>query len=457
MPLGCVCDARGREWAQIQSSANSSRGSVSADTVGWVRSEVGRGFGLWCCADSKLLKTRLCRHPEKFLTADTSYTSPVRNGIAYLFMGSALYTRPMFNRTGVLLSVLLLTAAVHGHGVSKTKSNLTACAEKACNVLIYGDSFTICDYVNCHNVGPVTSTNRWAEQIRIDLQRRYGNGGTGIIPVNVGYVLGRFNNLNAEAWTCSGPYDFDTSYLHVGPMDSKQGQYGVLHMGSGAVCAFHDSRSIAWRTLETYYVSSSGTLTASIDGKPAQVVTVKSSKPRASINTTMASEPGTHTVIYRSSGDSYLYGAEGRNGQGVSVHNLAISGSNSQSINSPEKLAFTRLIPNGIQQTVLAHYTNDVSARATTYTNDLRTAIAFLKPSPILLVIPPVTSMYPSGAQQSYTSEILALCNPPAIDCVNIQDRWGTTYSNAERRWNGVHPNDKGNLEEGAIIYSRLQ
>ena len=363
----------------------------------------------------------------------------------------------MLSRTRVLLAVLFAVGTVHGRPISKTKSNLAGCAEKACNVLIYGDSFTICDYSNCRSAGPVTSTNRWAEQIRIHLQQKYGNGGTGIIPANVGYVLGRFNNLNAEAWTCSGPYDFDTSLLHIGPSDSRQGQYGVLHMGSGAVCTFHDSRNIAWRTLETYYVSSSGTLTASIDGNPAHVVTVKSSKPTAAINTTMASEPGTHTVIYRSSGDSYLYGAEGRNGQGVSVHNLAISGSNSQSINSPEKLAFARLIPNGIQQTVLAHYTNDVSARVTTYTNDLKTAIAFLKPSPILLVIPPVTSMYPSGAQQPYTAEILALCNPPAIDCVNIQDQWGTTYSNAEHRWNGVHPNDKGNIEEAAIIYGRLQ
>jgi hypothetical protein len=363
----------------------------------------------------------------------------------------------MLSGMRVLLGVSLVIAMVHGQPVSKTKSHLVGCAVKACNVLILGDSFTICDYSNCRNAGPATSTNRWAEQIRIDLQRKYGNGGTGIIPVNVGFILGKFNNLNADAWTCSGPYDFDTSFLHIGPSDSTQGQYAVLHMGSGAACAFHDSRSIAWHTLKTYYVSSSGMLTASIDGDPARVVTVKSSKPTAAISTITASQPGTHTVTYRSSGDSYIYGAEGRNGQGVSVHNLAISGSNSRSINSPEKLAFTRLIPNGIQQSVLAHYTNDVSVRATTYSNDLKTAIAFLWPSPILLVIPPVSSMYQAGAQQPYTAEALALCNPPAIACVNIQDQWGTTYSNAERRWNGFHPNDKGNLEEAAIIYRRLQ
>ena len=378
-------------------------------------------------------------------------------------------------------AVVLLLALVSVHRkfgpwwrqttVPRTHLDLHSCATKACNLVILGDSFAICDDLNCRGVGPVVSTNRWAEQVRIALQAKYGSGGTGILPTNVGYLAAdMYNALNAEAWSCTGPHDFNTSSLHVGPATSMQN--AVLHLGSGAICKFRDQRGIVWGAnvggyLNTYYVTtpSSGTLTVAVDGGIKRVVEqATTTTPTAGVSQLPVLSAGPHTAIYSSQGDTYLYGAEGTSGPtGFRVHNLALSGTNSTIMNSNEKLAFIHLIPTGVQASIIGLYTNDVNVRTVPadYARNIKATIAGMHlpttPLSVLFILPPVTGAYPKNAQLPYTVEALKLCHTELIACVNIQDRWGRTYTDADHRWAFFHPNDKGNLDEAAIIRAALQ
>lgn len=349
--------------------------------------------------------------------------------------------------------------------------NLQLCSTQICNIVIFGDSFAIADTTNVGD-GPVTSTNRWAEQLRIAWQATYGSHGTGIVPTNVGYTTTHSAaTLNNEAWSCTGTTDFSTGTL--GPSQSvSQAQNSLLHMGNGAVCTFHDLRGIQWGGstggLNTYCMTTaaSGSLAISIDSGAVTGTACGSTTGSATAHAISLADAtlSTHSVTFTSTGDSYLYGAEGTTGtSGVSVHLVAVSGSLAEMFNSANKLVFTDLIPSGTQMAIVPWLTNDVNfAESTTnfgtyLTTIINHEIALSGTPPVMLKIDPVTNIYSSGAQIPYVAVELNLCATLAISCVNIQDHWGTTYTNLNSLWASGHPNDKGSLGEFTQVFESLK
>jgi hypothetical protein len=354
--------------------------------------------------------------------------------------------------------------------INNFMSNISSCSTQICNVVIFGDSFAICDSASCA-AGPATSTNRWPEQLRIALQASYGSHGTGIVPANFGLTTGHSGaNLNPEAWSCTGTVAFDTNTL--GPFQTAaQAQISLLHMSNGSTCTFNDARAIKWGGstggLVTYCMTTaaSGSLAVSIDGGAATGTACGTTSGSATAHAVSLADTtfGTHSVTYTSTGNSYIYGAEGTAGtSGISVHNLAVSGSMAEIYNSANKLAFSDLIPSGTQVAIVAELTNDVNFGESTgnYTSYLTTIlnheVALSGTPPVLQVISPVTNIYSSGAQIPYVAGALNLCTTLAISCANIQDRWGTTYSNTNSIWNSGHPNDKGSIGEYSQIVNSL-
>lgn len=351
--------------------------------------------------------------------------------------------------------------------------NLHYCATQACNIVFFGDSFTACDFTNC-GVGPNTSTNRVPEQVRLDLQARYGSNGTGVVPVSVGYPLGAGSpQLNSEAWSCTGTVDFSTGTL--GPSQTLgQAQNALLHLHNGAVCTFNDVRAIPWSgTLQTYCMTnaSSGSLAVSIDSGAVTGTACGSTTGSATAHVVSLSDAtySTHSVSYTSTGDSYLFAAQGINGSsGVSVSMIAFGAATASmfGVTPSSQMAFTDLIPGGTQVAVLAFLTNDVNfgegaSNFATYLTSIanhETGLSQATGAPsVLLDISPVDSII-TGSTGPYVAAALPLCVSLNIACLNEQDRWGTTYSASPLfLWDqvhapGSHPSDAGDLDRASMV-----
>ena len=347
----------------------------------------------------------------------------------------------------------------------------------------FGDSFLICDHTNCGlSGGPAVSTNRWLEQLRIQLQGIYGSHGTGVYPV----IFGASSSpaINSEAWSCTGSYDVSTGTL--GPSQSSGN--ALVHLGNGASCTFHDSRNIAWDTLNTYCMTtpSSGSIAVSIDSgaHTGTACGTTSGSATAHVVSLAATSSTSHTVGFTSTGDSYIYAAEGQAGSsGVSVDNMGFGGATAAAIgaSSTAQLAFSDLIPGGVQAVILMDMTNDAASGVspTTFTTNVQNFVsheqALTSAPTVMLAIPPVDVVNGTDPEAPYTSVLSNLCTADSLTCVNIQSRgatvgsravgWGTTYNpslfdQTGTTWptgsQGVHPNDAGNLDEAQMIYAEL-
>lgn len=356
-------------------------------------------------------------------------------------------------------------------------------ANQAVNIVVAGDSFTINDHANS-TTGPVVSTNRWAEQIRIQLQAIYGSHGTGMVPFVFGFGP---SSGNAEEYSAGGTTSVDPTVL--GPLQTSFATgSSILHLHSGASFTFLNSRGIKWDTLHVYgaAVSGMGTLTCVADGSTSlgaafSVSNAGASGAVASGYTASRWDSSTialaaHTATCTASGDFYFYGVDGTAGStGVEVGMIGIGGSAMESwgANAANELAFTDLMNAGTQAFILMGQTNDVahSVSTSTFSTQIQAVItheqALTSAPVVMLAVPPVDTAAAGAAP--YTAIQTGLCATNSLTCVNIQDRgntsatgpmhgWGTTFDATTGLWSAdnIHPNDKGNLDEASLIYSRL-
>jgi hypothetical protein len=351
------------------------------------------------------------------------------------------------------------------------------------HVAAFGDSFVICDHTNCGpSGGPAVSTNRWLEQIRIQLQGIYGSHGTGVFPII--YGASSSPAINSEGWSCAGSYDVSTGTL--GPSQSTGN--ALVHLGNGASCTFHDSRNIAWDTLNTYCMttSTSGSIAVGIDSgaHTGTACGTNTGSATAHVVSLAATSSTSHAVTFTSTGDSYIYAAEGQAGSsGISVDNMGFGGATAATVGSSPaaQLAFSDLIPGGEQAAILMDMTNDAAAGvpSTTFATNVQNFInheqALSSAPTVMLAVPPVDVVNGTDSEAPYTAALTALCVANSLTCVNIQSRgatvgsravgWGTNYNpslfdQTGTAWptgsQGIHPNDAGNLDEAQMIYAEL-
>lgn len=370
---------------------------------------------------------------------------------------------------------------------SPSSTTLLQALNNANNVPVHiaalGDSLLICDHTNCGvSGGPIVSTNRWLEQLRIQLQGIYGSHGTGIYPII--YGMGGTPAVNSEAWSCTGSYDVSTGTL--GP--SQSGGNALVHLGNGASCTFHDSRDLAWDTLNTYCMttSSSGSIAVNIDsgGATGTACGTPTRSATAHVVSLATTSSTSHTVTFTSTGNGYIYAAEGQAGSaGISIDNMGIGGATASALGaSPAaQLAFSDLVPGGAQAVIYMDLTNDAASGVSTgtFSANVQSIINHergLSSAPtVILAIPPVDVVNATYPEAPYTAVLNGLCSTDALTCVNIQSRgttvgstvvgWGTAYNpvlfdQTGTAWPsgsaGVHPNDAGNLDEAQMIYAEL-
>jgi hypothetical protein len=370
---------------------------------------------------------------------------------------------------------------------------LNNAANAPVSIVVAGDSFTICDHTLCGSGGgPTTSTNRWPEQIRIQLQGIYGSHGTGLVPI-IWSIASNPSPVNSEAYSTTGTYD--TSVTALGPTQSSDGT--LVHLHSGATITFSDARSIKWDTLHVYgaTTSSSGSLACTADGSTSLgTLTTGSASATGAVASGYtatrwdldAISLATHSVVCTASGDFYLYAFDGTAGtSGVEVSAIGIGGAQSTAFGTTaaDNLAFSDLILAGTQGFVFMIQTNDAagSVSTTTFATNVGNVISHeqgLAAAPtMMLAIPPVDVVNGTDPMAPYTAKQVSLCSGTPIACINIQNRgttvgstavgWGTTYNASSGLWDltgsswptgnaGVHPNDAGTLDEAQMIYAAL-
>lgn len=365
----------------------------------------------------------------------------------------------------------------------------------AVNGVFNGDSYNVADHTLCGNgCGPTVSTNRIPEQIRINYQNLYGNGGTGIVPLVYTFAASP-SPVNSEAWSVTGTYD--TTVTALGPTQSSQGT--IVHLNTTAVATFSDNRHIAYTGGNLYFATSagSGTITIQVDGTTVGTASASSFTtagtaaggytPRMLTVSSFASST-THSVTFTASGDCYIYGWEGTNGTtGVRIHNVSVGGATSSSVGSSAAAqnAFTDLIPGGVQFETITFLTNDAatSLATATFSTNISNIVSHyqaLTSSPtVVLVIPPVSIVNSVDAEAPYTAILTGLATSLNLTAVNMQSQGatvGSTYvgfgtatplsTNPWFDWSGtvwpggnggIHPSDTGapveaQLESAAIL-----
>lgn len=370
---------------------------------------------------------------------------------------------------------------------------LNNAANEPVSIVVAGDSFTLCDHTLCGSGGgPTTSTNRWPEQIRIQLQGIYGSHGTGLVPL-VWQMASSPAGINSEAYSSTGTYD--TSVTALGPTQSSDGT--LVHLHTGATVTFSDSRSIKWDTLHVYgaTTSGSGSLVCVADGSTSLgTLTTGSASATGAVASGYTATRwdldaialATHSVVCTASGDFYLYAFDGTAGSsGVEVSTIGIGGAQSKAFGTTaaDNLAFSDLILDGTHAFIFMIQTNDAagSVSTSTFATNVGNVISHeqgLAAAPtMMLAIPPVDVVNGTDPMAPYTAKQVLLCSGTPIACINIQNRgttvgstavgWGTAYNSSSGLWDltgsswptgnaGVHPNDAGSLDEAQMIYAAL-
>ena len=419
---------------------------------------------------------------------------------------SALATGPLCNTTSTGVPTICNPTQVETAApllvASPAPLNTTAiqaiprAGTTAVNGVFNGDSYNVADHTNAGlGNGPAISTNRIPEQIRINYQALYGNGGTGIVPLVLSFGTSP-EILNSEAWTVAGTYD--TTVTALGPTQSSDGT--IVHLNTADVATFNDARAINYNGGNLYFATSasSGTITVAVDGTTVGTASASSFTaagtaaggytPRMLTVSSFASGTS-HSVTFTASGDCYIYGWEGTNGTtGVRIHNVSVGGAVAGSVGSSAATenAFTDLIPGGVQFETLAFTTNDAANSVTTgnfstyLTNTIAHFQAMSSHPTVVLVAPPVSIVNSSFAESPYTAIITGLGTTLGVTTVNMQNQgstvggtyvgFGTATPLSTNNWldwtggtwpgsgnAGVHPSDIGapveaQLESSAIL-----
>lgn len=370
-------------------------------------------------------------------------------------------------------------------------------------IKLVGDSFLICDHRLCGlGGGPVIGSNRWPEQIRIQLQAIYGSHGTGVQPIIFGMgSIGSTPPINTEEWSCTGSVDNNTNSLGIEQTGTNAGTT-LLHMATGAVCTFNDSRGLVYTNFSVLYATPAGTSSLAIvaDGTTSLgAATSSSSAVSGAVNagltarrfdgsTTLAAT--IHSIALTCTGDCYLAAGDGQNGTtGVSVDNFGSGGvsSNSFGASVTNQMAFADLVTGGTQMTAIEDMTNDVALSVSTSTfntniGNLITHEQALASRPtVMVIIPPVDVVNNTEPMAAYTAILVAICATDNLTCTNIQTRgttvggtlvgWGTTYLGGTTLgapyWDltgvawptgnaGVHPSDAGSIDKAQMIYAQM-
>lgn len=338
------------------------------------------------------------------------------------------------------------------------------------DVIIYGDSLSKCDQVNC-SVGPPNDTERWPDIVARQLWAAYGYGGTGAIPL-IGSANGPL--LDTNVYTMSGTWTTDP---RLGPSQSgysEANSNSVVVMSNAEVLTF--TTPLPYDRINVYCMttSTSGSLAIVIDGvAQGTACATPTSSPTAVKVTSSTVNAGTHaSTTLTCAGTCYVYAMEGQNGTtGIRVHNLAVGGATSSwwGANPSTSFVFSDLINSGfVPLTITNLLTNDAAlvtplstfiANMTAIYNHRTVPSAYLPSQVAEVAMVPAVDSGPNIP--TYTAALLPVANSLGLPIVNVQSRWGLTYNATSPVWSnptaeGVHPGVIGAADEAAMVLQAI-
>lgn len=222
-------------------------------------------------------------------------------------------------------------------------------ANQVVNIVIPGDSIAA-------GVG-VTGGNHyasWAEQLAINLHARYGNHGSGLLPVSG----------SLGVWTITGAW---TTNASLGPTQTGATAFSTLYTEASTAGGCKVTIDAAGQADTTNAVAGSFTPIATTYATTLGYHTLTIGLNGSADNIALAAYYGDSVTVYTatstdSNANCYFYGAEWTMGTtGVSVHNVAVSGANSRAYGGAASTenAFLSVIPNGIHLAIISLGVND--------------------------------------------------------------------------------------------------
>lgn len=329
------------------------------------------------------------------------------------------------------------------------------------NVLIFGDSLTRCYQTNCA-LGPNAQTSLWSWQLKTYLQGKYGNHGTGLIPIVSG-----FNTIDTGEWTENNPVCGTGSCYALpsglGPSQAAPTPIGTLSgLTSGASVSMVAETGDHVRIYYAVCTDTGSGFTVSIDGNNQGTFgnATASGCQGAVVSVAAPGGLGQHTLTITSLGNNaYIYGAEWTSGNaGVSVHNMAVAAIRSEGFgsNTATQLAFSDLIP-GHAYDIIALGTNDYenSIAIGTYQTYMQNIISHEKSvgaGNITVMTEPWVGNSTSGPTQTqFQAAAQGLASANGVDYYNSQSDFQSYSNEATNGWintgDQVHLTDSGQTQ----------
>ena len=380
---------------------------------------------------------------------------------------------PISGGGGGASNVQVTSTAFPALNTAAFQQALANAANQFVGVDLNGDSFNICNQTNC-STGP-TRGSEFPEAVRNALLNAgYPSGGSGFH----GLIFSAASSpapIDPDYWTVTGTYD--TSSNDFGPYQGSSNT--LVHLTSGATATWHDYRAVKDDTLYLACVTkaASGTMTYSVDGGTATAVTACNTATGSATKhwaTIPLGTSGDHTVVFTSTGDSYIYGAKGKNGtHGIFVDVHAIGGATAGMFGSAPttQLGFHDTDPVQPQLVMMQDQTNDVATGVSisTFTTNLTQFASHFTTKQVSLLIPPVDVVSTGSGLNfgPYTAAQLSVCLSLSLQCGNVQDQWGTTYNSASGLWDlsgtawpsgnaGVHYSNAGAAAAAQVAFAKV-
>ncbi|MFZ0744629.1 MAG: SGNH/GDSL hydrolase family protein [Terracidiphilus sp.] len=336
------------------------------------------------------------------------------------------------------------------------------------NIVVLGDSIACC-------FGPTDYENIWTNVLRQAEALRYGNHGTGIIPIGNDFGL----STNPQ-WSLH-PQGGNIDTVPFGPYQGAKGAFGGVFRLKGAaqVTVLLPVKPPDGVTL--YYASAADSkagIRVSYDDRSSITVGQLASTTLKAQRVNLPSDKiGSSTLSFSAASDSgcaYIYGVEFTYGKtGISLHNLAHGYARSEAWGAdPEaQLAFLSQIRGGIQLAILSLGVNDsINGTGTTadeYREHMATIINHLRtldPAMPIVIFDEIPTRLGESAtilpQSAIRVQERLLASQFAVGYISPYEAFGPPAAAADRGYfskDNLHPSDLGNRRIADVIQQYLK
>jgi len=335
------------------------------------------------------------------------------------------------------------------------------------NIVVIGDSIACC-------FGPANYDNTWTNVLRQAEALRYGDHGSGIIPIGKDYGL-----ATNPQWSLH-PNGGTIDTVPFGPFQAGKGAFGSVFrlQGAAKVTVLLPIRPPDGISL--YYASASDSVAGirvSYDDQAAATVDVESTPTlKAQRVEVPIGKIGSSTLSFSvasGEGSAYLYGIEFTYGKtGVSLHNVAHGYARTEAWGGdPEaQLSFLPQIRGGIQLAILSLGVNDSINRTGTTANEYRkhmsAIITYLRtadPDMPIVIFDEISTVAGDSAtplpQSSVRTQELQLAKEFNVGYISPSNVFGTSEEATDRGYlshDKVHPTDLGDRRIANVIEQYL-